>query len=142
MLDTNVVLRMVSQLPDDEFRADLRALLGSGAQLSMTQQTLFEFWAVFTRPAAANGMGGTPNEAFRIIGLLRAVFEVLSDPSDLLNRWLDLCKQCEISGKPAHDARQVAVAIANGITQIVTFDPGHFSRLTNMTIIDPSADTL
>ncbi len=139
LIDTNVLLRIVSQLPDHGVGNDLRRLLGSSVLLCITQQSLFEFWTVFTRPVSANGLGETPQEAVRIVGLLRAVFEVLADPPDLLDRWLSICEQHQISGRPAHDARQVAVADAHGITQIVTSDPGHFQRFKHLKVIDPKA---
>ena len=101
-------------MPDGGIGHELRRLLGSSVLLCITQQSFFEFWTVFTRPASANGLGEKPNEAVRIVGLLRAIFEVLADPPDLLDRWLTLCEQHQISGRPAHDARQVAVADAYG----------------------------
>ena len=139
LLDTNVLISLVSQLPNRTVGSDLRQLLGASASLCITQQSLFEFWTVFTRPVSVNGLGGDPSEAARIIGRLRAVFEVLADPPDLLDRWLAICVQHQINGRPAHDARQVAVADAHGITQVVTSDPGHFQRFSHLTIINPKS---
>ena len=72
-----------------------------------------------------------------MVSLLRRAFQVLPDPEDLLDRWLNICKLYSILGKPAHDARLIAVAEANGISQLVTLNGGHFQRFENMHIIEP-----
>ena len=137
LVDTNVLLRLVAPLPGENFGKDLRGQLGRDSQLCIAQQSLFEFWTVVTRPVEVNGMAQNSEQAFELVSLLRKAFQVLPDPEDLLDRWLNLCKLHAIRGKPAHDARLIAVAQGNGISQLVTLNGGHFQRFEHIHVIEP-----
>jgi predicted nucleic acid-binding protein len=101
-------------------------------------QSLFEFWVVATRPLEVNGLGmGAHQARGEVLGILNA-FSLLPDPADLLERWLDLCVRHSVCGRPAHDARLVAVMLAHGITHLLTLNPGDFARYPKATCLAPA----
>jgi predicted nucleic acid-binding protein len=59
LVDTNTMLRLVNAADSQNDIALLArdALIEGGHVLFTTPQNLIEFWAVCTRPAAANGLG-------------------------------------------------------------------------------------
>src|SRR5688500_16149735 len=93
--------------------ADIQQLLLNQAlnqaDLCVTAQTLFEFWSVATRPKTANGFDLSPAIAFQEITKLRSAYRLLDEKSDTVDRWLQLCVDLEVRGRPSHDARIVAV---------------------------------
>jgi len=73
LLDTNVLLRSVQPThPAHNVAVNaIQMLLGQSAALYMTSQNLIEFWAVATRPVAANGLGWTVAETMQEIAELK-----------------------------------------------------------------------
>ena len=67
-------------------------------------QSLYEYYAVASRPKDVNGLGRSPEDAARDVLRFRQSFTVLPDPPNLLDAWLELCREHGVSGKPAHDA--------------------------------------
>ena len=59
LLDTNVLLRLAdAQSPDHAVaEAAIERLLAGEESVFISTQVLVEFWAVATRPEAANGLG-------------------------------------------------------------------------------------
>ncbi len=66
-------------------------------------------------------------------------FPLLIDPPDTFERWKDLAARYAVSGVQVHDARLVAVAQANGIQNILTFNGRDFGRYSDLGIraLDP-----
>ncbi|HYG83225.1 MAG TPA: PIN domain-containing protein, partial [Pyrinomonadaceae bacterium] len=78
LVDTNVLLRSVQKthpMHKDAARA-IRVLLARGEELCITPQNLIEFWAVATRPVAANGLGLTTVQAARRVRRLKKLFKL------------------------------------------------------------------
>lgn len=136
LVDTNVLLRLAAS--KDAFHVAARSAAESlkrrGETLITTSQNLIETWNVATRPADSNGLGHTPEEANRLIGRLERGFPRLADPVDTYERWRELVVRFRVSGVQAHDARLIAVMIANGIGYILTFNTRDFQRYTEVGI--------
>jgi hypothetical protein len=97
-------------------------------ELCVGAQNVFEFWVVATRPRNVNGLGLSPAQAEQEVRALLSGYTLLRDPPDLLERWLDLCSRYAVSGRPAHDARLVALMLAHGVTHLFTLNPADFAR--------------
>jgi predicted nucleic acid-binding protein len=72
LLDSNILLR-VSKSDDPQHAVigrALRALVGQGARLCYTSQTLGEFWNAATRPLDKNGFGLTVAETDRLARII------------------------------------------------------------------------
>jgi predicted nucleic acid-binding protein len=96
----------------------------------VSPQTLYEFYAVVSRPMEVNGLGLAPDTADQLVTELRAQFDFRPDPPDLVDHWQHLVSQHRISGKPAHDARQAAWLLAHGLQHIYTLNVRDFARFT------------
>jgi predicted nucleic acid-binding protein len=59
LLDTNILLYLANPAAREHAaaKAAVARLLGGDVQPVLVAQTMFEFWSVATRPAAANGLG-------------------------------------------------------------------------------------
>ncbi|MDQ3813713.1 MAG: PIN domain-containing protein [Armatimonadota bacterium] len=115
LLDTNIVLRNATE-DDPQHRLvaqTLDHLLEQDYELCIGIQNVLEFWVVATRPRDVNGLGLLPAEARQEVTLILDTYDLLSDPPDLLVRWLDLCTRYAVSGRAAHDARLVAPMLAH-----------------------------
>src|SRR4051794_13619206 len=117
LADTSCLLRLRD--PTDPQYANCRAVLepATAAQhgLCACAQVLIEYWVVATRPASNNGFGLTPDEAAADVAALRAFLPCLPEPPDVADRWFRRVTTYRVSGKPAHDARLVALMEAHGI---------------------------
>src|SRR5436190_2232870 len=112
-------------------------MVEAGQELCIGAQNLMEFWVVATRPVEVNGLGLSPLEARAAINDLLASYTVLRDPPDLLERWLELCTRYAVSGRPAHDARLVALMLAHGVTHVLTLNSSDFTRYVELTCLTP-----
>jgi predicted nucleic acid-binding protein len=89
LLDSNILLR-VSKSDDPQHAVigrALRALVGQGARLCYTSQTLGEFWNASTRPLNKNGFGLTVAETDRLARIIERDFEFLPDSREVHERW-------------------------------------------------------
>lgn len=105
--------------------------------VAVTVQNLAEFWNAATRPTEQNGLGFSIDEAQGEIAKLESFFEVLTESSRSYAVWKRLLLTCRIHGVQVHDARLVSVMKAQGMTQILTFDTGDFSRYTDIEVLHP-----
>ena len=130
-------MRRVSSLDSQHIpvRAALERLTAQGAVVCVTAQNIMEFWVVATRPAEVNGLGMTPLQARIEVDKFLGAFTLLPDPADLLERRLDLCSQHAVCGRPAHDARLVAVMQAHGVARLLTLNPDDFKRYSEVTCL-------
>ena len=103
----------------------------------ITSQVLIEFWVVATRSVEVNGLGWNIERTEKKINQLISQFTLVEESEAILVRWLELVTKYQIKGKRTHDARLMAVAIANGINHILTFNPGDFTKITELIIVHP-----
>ena len=68
---------------------------------------------------------------------LKSMFLLLPETPALYPVWEALVIQYQVSGKPAHDARLVAVMKVHGLTSILTFDKSGFSRFSDIEVLHP-----
>lgn len=80
-----------------------------------------------TRPAAANGLGLTPEGVEAELDRFGLIFVLLPEDG-FYTHWRDLCLRAGVSGKQVHDTRLVAVCIAAGVQTILTWNPADFVR--------------
>jgi predicted nucleic acid-binding protein len=103
---------------------------------AIAAQSLYEFWGVATRPLDKNGLGWQPARAASWIRACRRSCLFLPDDPRLFDVWSALVESHATKGKPAHDARLVASMMLHGIHDILTFNPGDFTRYA-ITVRDP-----
>jgi len=67
------------------------------------------------------------------------MFPLLPETANVYLEWRRLVIAHQIVGKNAHDLRIVAAMIVHGLSQILTFNTGHFTRFPAVTALDPAA---
>jgi predicted nucleic acid-binding protein len=140
LLDTNVLLRIAQPhhpQANSAARA-LRALKSRNESLVITQQNIVEFWAVTTRPIAANGLSWTTAQVSAEITALRRLFAELPE-LPLQQTWERLVLRYGVAGKSVHDARLVAAMIVHGVQTVLTFNAPDFARYQEIAALDPVA---
>ncbi len=105
--------------------------------MPISAQNLVEFQAVATRPVEANGLGLNTTEACAKAREIEALFSFLPDNADIYPHWRKLIQQHDVKGKQVHDARIVAVMLANDINRLITFNASHFIRFSEITVFNP-----
>ena len=140
LLDTNVLLRYANE--EDPLHAEvyqgIRRLTADERELCVVPQGIFEFWVVATRPLEVNGLGLDPEQTRREVDALLSTFVLLPEPEDLVQRWLDICTTHAVCGRPAHDARLVAVMQAHEISRLLTLNPDDFKRYPEVSCLAPA----
>lgn len=139
LVDTNVLVRYVHKASPmrPAARRALVMLRGRGEELCVVAQNLVEFWAVATRPPAANGLGLTTDEAARVLRRLKRLFVLLPDTPAIFPEWERLVSTHNVAGKLTHDARLVAAMRVHGVANILTFNTDDFKRFNQITAVDP-----
>ena len=139
LVDTNVLLR--SAEPDHPmYPVAVRAietLIADGESLVVALQNMAELWNVATRPVDKNGLGLTIEDAKAELIRLETLFRVLPETTNSYLEWKYLVSTYRIQGVKAHDARLVAVMMANQITKILTFNTSDFTRYPGIEAIHP-----
>jgi predicted nucleic acid-binding protein len=139
LFDTNVLLRLSD--PNSARYALAREatyfLIDQGHQGYLTSQVIIEFWVVATRPKEVNGLGWTTERTKNQVDRLMARFPILEETPDIFPLWLQLVAEYDIKGKRTHDIRLLAVMKAHNITHLLTFNPGDFIALADITIVNP-----
>jgi predicted nucleic acid-binding protein len=141
LLDTNVALRL-AEPSAPEHRLVKGAVVGlaqAGQPLVIAPQVLVEFWVVATRPVDVNGFGWAPPLAARALADLRGRFPLLDESPAVFERWFSLVQGADVRGKRAHDARIAALMLVNGISHVLTLNPGDFSAFPGVVSVHPSA---
>lgn len=130
LVDTNVLLRAVQrQHPACRTAINaLKTLRQQTATLCVSPQNVAEFWNVCTRPTDVNGMGLSIDATDRYVKRLERIFTVVPDSLETFHQWRALLVQHQVIGTKVHDARLVAVMMAHGIRQILTFNVADFTR--------------
>ena len=113
-----------------------------GEVVNACPQNVTEFWAVATRPVAANGLGFTTAKADAELSRILGLFPLLDDMPAILPIWRRLVVGAGVSGKQTHDARLLAVALAHGVTRLLTFNVTDVTRFAGFAptvqIVDPN----
>ncbi len=144
LVDANVLLRQAAPADPLFGVADnaLRVLTARGEELCIVPQTLYEFWAVATRPGVARGgLGWTPAQADGELARLETLFSFLPDGADVFRHWRRLVASYGVSGVNGHDARLVAAMKAHGLTHLLTFNAKDFRRYEageNIAVMEPA----
>ena len=128
-VDTNIALCILN--PSHPSHGSVLRLLRDlreDSRIVLPPQACYEAYVVLTRPKLVNGFDLTPSAGYIEIDKLRRAFTVLPDPPELLDAWLDLCREHGVSGKPAHDARLAAYARLHGIETLITLNARDFAR--------------
>jgi hypothetical protein len=68
---------------------------------------------------------------------VESLYPVFSDNPAIYTEWKRLVSANQVAGKSAHDARLAAAMAVHGLTHILTFNPGHFSRFPGIIALDP-----
>jgi predicted nucleic acid-binding protein len=141
LLDTNTLLRMAEpRHPMSNAAVEAAAsLLGSGENLCLVPQNLYEFWVVATRPVAQNGLGLSASQAEPELTKLKNRFTIYDDMPAIRPTWEQLVVKYQVVGKNAHDARLVAAMIVHRIPRILTFNIADFQRYKEIEAIAPES---
>ncbi|AUT01826.1 PIN domain nuclease [Nostoc sp. CENA543] len=144
LVDTNLLLRSVE--PHHPMYGDtvnaISTLAVAGIGLFVASQNLVEFWRSATRPVDRNGLGFTVAEAEAELQRLETLFPVLPDVPEIYPEWRRIVLQYRVMGVNVHDARLVAVMRVHGLTHILTFNTGDFTRYSGeITSIHPATVT-
>jgi predicted nucleic acid-binding protein len=141
LLDTNILVFLAS--PASQRHAvtgrAVEQLIQSGGKPVFSPQIIYEFWCAATRPAAANGLGWPVTDARRAIDGFRREFDVLHDPPEVLDLWLDIVAAHNLKGKRIHDAHLLATMKANGVFRLLTFNAADFPPEAGILILSPEA---
>jgi predicted nucleic acid-binding protein len=68
----------------------------------------------------------------------KKMFTFFPDTVSIYPVWETLVTQYAVHGKNTHDARLVAAMLVHGITHLLTFNTGDFTRYTGVTVLDPA----
>ena len=130
LLDANILLRRVEvEHPHHTFTVNaLKTLIDGGDELYIAPQSLYEFWAVATRPVAARGLGFSVAQTAPLLTYFKAAFRLLNDTPDVYTHWERLVVQHGTQGKPTHDARLIAFMLSHNLTHLLTFNGTDFRR--------------
>lgn len=145
LVDTSILSRLANTTDAQHGVAThaVRELHRRGEVLHITPQNLVEFRNMATRPAVNNGLGLTPAEEEAKAARFERMFPLLVETPGIYPAWKALIKTVGVTGKQVHDARLVAVCHVHGITHLLTFNVGHFSRLVGfgpaVTVVDPAS---
>jgi predicted nucleic acid-binding protein len=143
LLDTNVLARMTQPgFPAHRVATDACTNLQLRGDIPcLVPQVLYELWVVATRPTADNGLGLTASEAEVELTRVKKLFPLLADTAVIYAEWEHLVTTHQVMGKNAHDARLVAAMTVHGITHLLTFNMGDFTRYPGITALDPATLT-
>ncbi len=139
LLDTNILVRLADR-GGHESRLATRAvktLLRQGESLNVLAQNLIEFWTVATRPESTNGLGMSPETALDYSLHFESAFQPLDELPGIYEEWRGLVSSHRVVGIASYDARIVAAMILHGIDKILTFDPAHFRRYSEVEVVEP-----
>lgn len=144
LVDTSVLGRLANRADASHAiaQAAVAELHRRGEVLHITAQNLVEFRNFATRPVAANGLGLPPVMAASLAATFEGAFPLLQETPAIYPAWRLLVDAIGVIGKQVHDARLVAVCHAYGVTQLLTFNVGHFTALAaappGILVLDPA----
>lgn len=138
-VDTNILLR--SAIHDHPLHAvsvaAVEQLRLDGHELVIFPQVIYEFWAVGTRTAAANGLGLSPEVVAGLIDNFVARMPLIYDDRRVFDTWHQLVRRHAVSGVNSYDTRIAAATIAHGIPTLLTWNKADFSRYAGLEVLAP-----
>ena len=69
---------------------------------------------------------------------VQPLFPLLTDTPAIFAEWQRLVTAHGVMGRNAHDARLVAAMNVHGLTHLLTFNTGHFTRYPGITALNPA----
>ncbi len=140
LLDANVLLRLADPTSKSHAIAAMAVskLRAQGDTLHLVPQSVYEFWAVATRPIANNGLGLSVAECMRELVNVESSFSLLDDKPTLFIEWKAVVTAFGCHGKVSHDARYVAAMQTHGVTHILSFNGNDFLRYPGLVLLDPN----
>jgi len=138
LIDTSVLGRL-AQFKSPLHTVALKAvhrLIRERRRMFIAPQSIYEFWVVATRPVNVNGFGWPAQRAAEWINYFEGSFELLADVPNIYSLWRQLVENYNSCGKPAHDARLVAIMNVYALREILTFNGGDFVRY-GVTVLQP-----
>ena len=130
--------RTWARLPSRRRRGDVIADRARPA-LAHRRQSIAEFWAVATRPPAQDGLGLDIAAAASAVAEIEPTFGLLfSDGAIVYQHWKRLIVERRVTGRRVFDARLVAVMLAHGGAQLLTFNGTDFAGL-GVPVLEPQA---
>ena len=137
-LDTNVLVYAASLSAPLHQRAaeEIRRRHESKQDLWISRQVLREYLVTLSRPQAYSN----PKPLRELAGDVRyflSHFLVADEAPAVTEKLLELIEQTETSGKQIHDANIVATMLVNGVTELLTNNPGDFARYSGVIRIIP-----
>ena len=145
LVDTSILGRLANRADAAHglAQAGVAELHRRGEVLHVTAQSLIEFRNFATRSTGANGLGLGPAAVSVLAATFEAAFPLLEESPAIYPAWRDLADTIGSIGKQVHDARLVAVCHVHGVTHLLTFNVGHFTRLASVppgvVVVDPSS---
>jgi predicted nucleic acid-binding protein len=103
-------------------------------------QNAAEFWVVCTRPKGgkSNGLGLKAHQAERFFSRFEPLFTILPETASVYAEWKRLVIAHGVSGARAHDTRLVAIMLAHGVENILTFNVSDFRRYAGIQVVHPT----
>ncbi len=141
LLDANILLRLADPTSKSHVVAAtaVSTLRAQGDALHIVPQSVYEFWAVATRPIANNGLGLSSVECENEVAKVEASFPLLDDKPNLFTEWKTVVSAFACHGKVAHDGRYIAAMRTHGLTHLLTFNVTDFSRYPGIILLNPNA---
>ena len=139
LLDTNILIH--SNQPASPHYATITNKLNEFArnkqELMICSQVLYEYYVAVTRPLTQNGYGLSSEDAMEQINIFKSAYTFIDDNDNIFTEWVSIINKYKTIGKPAHDARLIAIMQVQAIHQIYTMNPGDFNRYADIiTILD------
>jgi predicted nucleic acid-binding protein len=139
-IDTNVLVGAI-QTFDPQLRVAARravkSLFRQGEELLCFPQNLVEFWNASTRPANANGLGFSPEQAARYVDRFQSLLRLLPETPEIFTTWRKLVLEHRVSGVQVHDTRIVAAMTVHQVSTILSFDLA-FARYAGISVVHPT----
>jgi predicted nucleic acid-binding protein len=141
LTDSNILIRLLDK--DSRDHASCAAVVTpenvDRFGLCMCAQSVIEFWVVSSRPKEQNGLGISPVVLATELERIESMIPCLAEPADVAAIWRSLVIRHQVVGKPAHDARMVALMSAYGIQTMLTLNAPDFVRYEGIECVSPAA---
>lgn len=138
LLDTNVLVYAYDTASPHHARCRAlrdRAVRGE-ADVCLAPQVLFEFFAVVTNPSRVASPVAA-QVALSEMEKLSKDFAFVTPPSDVHERVVALLRQTGFGSRHVYDVVMAATLLANGLTNIYTYDAERFSKIPGVTVLTP-----
>ncbi len=132
LVDTNILVYAIDE--DSQFYVASRSVLQQrNKTLFTTSKNLTEFLTVTTR---SSGYGLSTETALNLLQKLIQQLEIIYPTPDSLATFLALVTSYQPSGLKLHDFEIISIALANGISEIATFNKKDFRTIAEITLFE------